>query len=444
MGNFCKKIGFISLGCDKNRVDTEKIITVLSKHPEFTFVSDQKQAEIIIINTCAFIEKAREEGRNVIKKISKLKKTGHLERLIVVGCYPVLEGKNFIKLFPEVDKVIFPSDYGRVDDIIFEMFGVESRKREILNITRRLTTPLHYAYLKIAEGCNNHCSYCLIPKIRGNYKSFKIEDLVREANMLVEKGVRELILVAQDTTYFGKDTNGKEKLSMLLHKLSKIKKLVWIRLLYCYPSEVDDDLISEIKDNPKVLRYIDIPLQHVSNHILRSMNRKYTKKDIIDLIEKLRSSMPDIKIRTTFMVGFPGETARDIKELCKFLIEYRLDNVGFFKYSREKGTPSYDYPKQVSEKEKDKRLKLVQSVQEKVAEKNGKSLIKKYFKVIVDSYDRDHKFYIGRSYFMAPSIDFEILFSSIPILRPGSFVDVEITDFSKGYFIGKVEKRTTY
>jgi len=441
--NFHKKIGFISLGCDKNRVDLEKMISILSAYSQFEFVGDKNQAEIIIVNTCAFLKTARDEAEKVILEMSKLKDSGSLQKLVVTGCLGILEEDKLQGRIPEIDAVILPKDYNKIDDIIFGLFH-EKFFRTDYDGARKLTTPQHFAYLKIADGCNNRCAYCKIPFIRGNYKSVPMIELVSEAKLLCEKGVKEIILVAQDVTRYGFETNGQENLVKLLKELEKIKKLSWIRLLYCYPDLVSDELIKEIKDSSKVLNYIDIPFQHVSDSVLKKMNRRETKKDIIALITKLRKEMSDIKIRSTFMVGFPGETEEDFKELCDFLKEYKLDNVGFFKYSREEGTASFDMKGQLSEKVLDKRLKIVQDLQEKIASKNNLSLVGQTFKVLCESYDRKHNFYVGRSYFCAPDIDFEILFSSTRQLSFGSFVDVEIVDYDKGYFIGKAEKFATY
>lgn len=438
MGDFIKKIGFVSLGCDKNRVDTEKIISLLSAYKEFSFTGVKQEANIIIINTCAFIKMARDEAYDVINEMSILKKKGCLEKLVVIGCLPMVDN-NIQVVSKAVDLVVLPKDYEQIDKLIFALFNKKPTKRQEISV-RRLTTPLHYAYLKIADGCNNRCAFCKIPFIRGNYNSFLIKDLVDEASRLVDFGVREVILVAQDVTRFGKDNN--QSLIDLLRALSKIKKLAWIRLLYCYPDMVSDDLIEEIASNPKVLHYIDIPLQHISNHVLAGMKRRSTKRDIVELINKLRKKIPDIKIRSTFMVGFPNETKKDFKELCNFLKVFKLDNVGFFKYSREEGTASFDYENQIDESVKDERLEKIEKIQQNIIEKKNKKLIGSTFKVICDK--KEGKYYVGRSYFSAPDIDYQILFSSNLPLRSGNFVDVNIVDFKDGYFVGKVEKHTTY
>lgn len=435
---FSKKIGFISLGCDKNRVDTENMITILSCYPQFSFVSSPEEADIIIINTCAFLTSARQEAEDTIKEMGELKNK-NLQKLIVTGCLPLLEGENITKKYAFVDKVLTPKDYSDIAKIIFNLYNQKYNSLPKQKVARWLTTPMHYAYIKIADGCNNRCAFCKIPFIRGAYKSVPMEEIISEAELLCERGVREIILVAQDITRYGMDLYKDYKLSELLQKLSKIKKLSWIRLLYCYPDRIDEKLIQEIKTNHKVVKYIDIPLQHISDNMLTSMKRHSTQEEIKKLISTLRNEIPNIKIRTTFMVGFPEETKKDFNELCNFLKEYKLDNVGFFKYSREDGTLSYNLENQIPEKVKDKRLKQVQKIQENIANNLNKNYIGKVFKVIIDSYDSKTKLFTGRPYFSAPDIDFEILFTSFSHLtKVGSFADVQILDYKQGYFIGEV------
>lgn len=435
---FNKKIGFVSLGCDKNRVDTENMITILSRFPQFSFVASPDEADVIIINTCAFLGSAREEAEETIREMGNLKNK-NLQKLIVTGCLPLLDSESVTKKFSFVDKVLVPKDYNDIAKVVFSLFNKKISKLKDEKITRWLTTPLHYAYIKVADGCNNRCAFCKIPFIRGNYKSIPMEEIIKEAELLCERGVKEIILVAQDITRYGMDLYKDYKLCELLQKLSKIKKLSWIRLLYCYPDKIDDNLIREIKTNHKVLKYIDIPMQHISDNVLVGMKRHSNENDIKELIKKLRHEIPDIKIRTTFMVGFPNETKKDFNKLCEFLKEYKLDNVGFFKYSREEGTLSYNLENQIPEKVKDKRLKQVEKIQEKIAENNNKKYIGEVLKVIIDSYDSESKIFTGRPYFSAPDIDFQILFSSFSHLtKVGAFADVEILDYKQGYFIGEV------
>ncbi len=437
--SFKKKIGFISLGCDKNRVDTENIITKLSRK-EFEIVGNAEDANIIIINTCAFLGSAREEAIQTIQEMSKYKNCGNLEKLIVVGCLPLLLKDKLLEEHKEIDCFVLPEDYERIDEIIFNLYNQKYEAIKSEKNSRRLTTPLHYAYVKIADGCNNRCAFCKIPFIRGNYKSRKIDDILEEVELLVANGVKEIILVAQDVTRFGLEN--KESLVMLLKELARIKKLVWIRLLYCYPDLITDELIEEIANNPKVVHYLDIPLQHVSNHVLVNMKRRSRKRDIVELINKLRRKIPDIKIRTTFMVGFPNETKRDFKELCGFLKIFKLDNVGFFKFSREEGTLAYDMEGQIEESVKDKRLEIVQMLQEKIISKKNRKLKGHILKVIID--DKVDDVYIARPYFSAPDVDFYVEFESKLDLKPGNFVDVLITNFKDGIFLAKNEKNSTY
>ena len=433
---FFKKVGFVSLGCDKNRVDTEHIISTLARHSQFVFVGNSEEANIIIVNTCSFLKVAREEAGSVIKQMAKLKAKGNLEKLIVVGCLPLLSKEEVLKKFKLVDAVFVPEDYDQIDKHIFELYGEKFIKPDKELDCRMLTTPTHTAYLKVADGCNNRCAYCKIPFIRGYYKSVPIDEVVREAEALCEKGVKELVLVAQDLTRYGCDI--KTNLVELIKRLSKIKKLSWIRLMYCYPEKITDELIAEIRDNPKVVKYIDMPLQHIADNVLSLMKRRGDKKYILKLIKKLRRQIPNIKIRSTFMVGFPGERDKDFKELCKFLKVYKLDNVGFFKYSREDGTASYEYQNQIEESIKDYRLEIVQDIQEKVVAKKNSKLSGKTLKVLVDSYNPKYKFFIGRGYFSAPEVDFEIWFKSYKQISIGSFVDVTISKFADGCFIGEV------
>lgn len=438
------KVGFVSLGCDKNRVDTERVVSILSCYDEFEFSPNAEECDIIFINTCAFLKASRDEAEGIIEEMSGYKKRGSLKLLVVMGCLPMLNTEDMIERFPMVDKAMLADEYDKVDKIVFELLGKKLPKGRRDSDFRSKTTTGHFAYLKIADGCSNRCAFCKIPYIRGNYKSVKMEKIVSEAEYLCENGAKEVILVAQDVTRFGCEKNGKENLPLLLKKLSKIKKLSWIRLLYCYPEKITDELIEVIKTNPKVLHYVDMPLQHISNNVLRAMNRQSTRESIVGLITKLRHEIPDIAIRSTFMVGFPGETEEDVKELVKFLKKAKLDNVGFFKYSREEGTPAYSMEHQISEKEKDRRLEIVQKTQQAVATKVNKSRVGKTYKVLIDRFDEKLGCYVGRGYFSAPDVDFEIYFSSFKRHKIGSFADVKIIKYVDEIFVGEVERTTTY
>lgn len=438
------KVGFVSLGCDKNRVDTERVVSILSCYDEFEFSPNAEDCDVIFINTCAFLKASRDEAEGIIEEMSGYKKRGSLKLLIVMGCLPMLNPEDMIKRFPMVDKAMVADEYDKVDKIVFDLLGKKLPKGKRDSDFRSKTTTGHFAYLKIADGCSNRCAFCKIPYIRGNYKSEQMDKIISEAEYLCENGAKELILVAQDVTRFGCETNGKENLPLLLKNLSKIKKLSWIRLLYCYPEKITDELIEVIKTNPKVLHYVDMPLQHISNNVLRAMNRQSTRESIVELISKLRREIPDIAIRSTFMVGFPGETEDDIRELVKFLKKAKLDNVGFFKYSREEGTPAYSMAGQIAEEEKDRRLEIVQKTQQAVATKVNKSRVGKTYKVLVDRFDEKVGCYVGRGYFSAPDVDFEIYFSSFKRHKIGSFADVKITKYVDEVFVGEVEKTTTY
>lgn len=433
---FVRKIGFVSLGCDKNRVDTENIMTNLVNNG-FEIVGNPAEAHVIIINTCAFLLKAREEAAITILEMAQYK-LDNLEKIIVIGCLPMSED-GLETDFPEVDAFVKAEDYDKIPEIIFNLYNHKPNKVEEIVKARLLTTPKHVAYLKISDGCDNFCTYCKIPYIRGRYKSTPIEKLVEEATLLAEKGVKELILVAQDVTRYGIDLYHDIRLVDLLQALSKINGIEWIRLHYCYPELIDDKLIKEIKNNKKIVKYLDIPMQHASSKVLRAMNRKSDENTLSKLIYKLRKEIPSIIIRSTFMVGFPGETKEDFKILCDFLKEFQLDNVGFFAYSREEGTVSCGMKKQVWGITKHRRLKKVQKIQSSIAYNLNKANIDKTFKVICDGYDVRNNIYIGRSYMSSPDVDFYIYFHSTDPVAQGDFVDVKIIDISKDYLLGVKE-----
>ena len=431
-----KKIGFVSLGCDKNRVDTEEIISNLVEYG-FNIVADKNEADIIIINTCSFLLAAREEAVSNILEMAQLKNNS-LEKLIVAGCLPLIDDGTMKESLPEVDSFIVPKDYSEIVNIIYNLYGINKPKKpKIKNKARVLTTPSHYAYLKIADGCNNFCTFCKIPYIRGRYKSTPINKLMADAEALVSNGVKELILVAQDLTRYGSDLKEKVNLVILLRKLSTIKNLKRIRLLYCYPEMINDELIEEIKNNNKIVKYLDIPMQHINSRILKHMGRKSDETTIKNLINKLRKEIPDIIIRSTFMVGFPSETGAEFKQLCKFLTDYKLDNVGFFAYSREDGTRSFNYRFQKSSFIKKLRLNKIKKVQQKVVRVNMDKYIDKSFEVICDGFDEEQGKYYGRAYFSCPDIDYLIFFDGKDI-KTGEILNIKITGFYDNYFIGEL------
>lgn len=424
-----KKIGFVSLGCDKNRVDLEKMIFNI-KNAGFQIVNNPSEANIIIINTCSFLENSRLESIENILEMSSFK-NANLEKLIVTGCLNELNYPDLNTSLPEVDSFVNIKDNDKIVEIIFSLFDYKY-KFDFLD-GRILTTPNHYAYIKIAEGCNNFCSYCLIPYIRGRYKSRDIEDIISEARTLAKSGVKELILVAQDVTKYGTDLYGEKRLTELLRKLSEIEDIKWIRLLYCYPEEIDDNLISEIKNNEKVVKYLDIPLQHISNKILKDMNRKSTKEKIYELFNKLQTTIPNIVLRTTFILGFPNEDENDFNEIIKFIKKFKLDNVGFFKYSREEGTRSFNFENQIDENTKEERLQIVSQIQFDIQKAIHESYIEKTFEVIVDeSYDG---YSIARFYGQCPQIDSFIIINEK--LEAGKFYKIKITQINDYDLIGE-------
>lgn len=374
-----KKFGMIALGCDKNRVEAEKMLGMVRDFG-MEIVNKCEEADIVVVNTCAFLNVARLEAINEIAILCELKRAGKLEKIIVTGCFTKYKDSLNDELSSFVDAFVPIIDGPNIIEVISELYGVESGYH--YKNLRLLTTPKHIAYLKIADGCNNQCAYCTIPKIRGPYRSVPMEDLVQEARYLAEQGVKELIIVAQDVTRYGKDLYNQNKLIELLRQLEKVDGIQWIRLHYCYPEMVTDELIDYIAKSKKVCKYIDVPLQHISDKILKSMFRRNTKQSTYELIQKLQDK--NIAIRSTFIVGFPGEGKAEFKELCKFLKDAKLDYVGFFDYSNEEGTRSFEYPDQVPAKIKEKRLKKVQKIQTKILKSKQKALIGQTIPVIVD------------------------------------------------------------
>ncbi|MBE5757346.1 MAG: 30S ribosomal protein S12 methylthiotransferase RimO [Clostridiales bacterium] len=417
-----KKVGFISLGCDKNRVDLEKIIFNI-KSFGFQIVNDCTKANIIIINTCSFLESSRMEAIENILEMSELKNSANLEKLIVTGCLNELGYSDLKDSLEEVDSFVRISDNDNIIDIIANLYGIDLHYHSTNG--RILTTPNHVAYLKISDGCNNFCSYCLIPYIRGRFKSRTIEELVEESKILASQGVKELTLVAQDVTKYGVDLYNKKMLVELLQQLSKINGIEWIRLLYCYPEEIDDNLILEIKNNPKILKYLDIPLQHVSDKILKSMNRRSNYLSICNLFDKLRNEIPNIVIRTTFILGFPDENNDDFNKIIEFIKKYKLDNVGFFKYSREEGTRSYDFENQISDDVKDERLNEISQIQYEIQNNILQRRVGDVYSVIIDEIDDNYS--IGRFYGQAPQIDGLIFIDEV--LKIGEIYNIKITDY---------------
>ena len=421
-----KKIGVISLGCDKNRVDTEKMLAFIRQR--HTLVNEIENAQIIIINTCAFLESARKEAIDEILSAIQYKQDGNCEKVIVTGCLPQkFVGELFSEL-AEVDAFLGVSDYAEILDVIDKIYFGE--RINSVGIPRsecgkeRVLTTSNYAYLKIADGCSNHCTYCLIPKIRGAFRSVPIQDLIDEASSL--GNLNELVLVAQDVVKYGQDLTPKTSLVELIRRLSVLQNVKGIRLLYCYPENITDELIHELKTNAKLIRYIDMPLQHADDKILKLMNRKGTCDGYLGLIEKLKREVPGIAIRSTFITGFPGETEENFNNLVEFIKKARLFNAGFFAYSKEQDTPAYKLSGHLPKSIKTKRQKKLYSTQKAVVKDILKSFIGKSFKVVAEGFDYNELCYYGRTYFNAPEIDGKVYFFSDDEVINGEYYNVKI------------------
>lgn len=429
-----KKISAISLGCDKNRVDLEKMLFSL-KNFGFEIVDDLSQANIIIVNTCAFIQSAVDEAiQNILLALEQ--KNSSCEKVIVTGCLYSRYGEELKNSLPEVDAFVNIKSNEQIVDIIAGLYDIKANY--IYKNGRLLTNYSHYAYLKIADGCNNGCAYCTIPRIRGRYISEPIDNLVKEAKMLASQGVKELILVAQDITRYGEDLYNESKLVSLIRELSKIKEIEWIRLHYCYPEKVTNELLDEIKLNPKVCKYLDIPLQHIDDQILRDMNRKSSEQQVRDLIKNIKDNYPEITIRSTFIVGFPGETRKQFNKLVEFLKTAKLNNVGFFPFYKEEKTKAYFMKKQVPNFIKKLRLKKVQKVQERIANELNFALVDSDCEVIIDYFDYENGYYVGRTKSNSPNVDFYILFDNVNKIMLGNIYIAKITSYINGVFRGEI------
>ena len=421
------KVGVVSLGCDKNRVDTEKMLALLPKN--CSIVTDVSLADIIIINTCAFLQASRSEAIEEILMAINVKKERPSVKIIVTGCLPQKFIDDIYTELPEVDAFMGVSDYDKIGKVINQILSGE-RVRFIGQpcgepTTKRVLTTNGYAYLKIADGCSNHCTYCLIPYIRGKYRSVKMDELITEAKNL--GNLNELILVAQDTTAYGRDLNDGSSLTLLIQKLSELKNVNAIRLLYCYPENIDDSLIDQLKNNPKLIKYLDIPLQHADDGVLKLMNRKGSYQSYLDLVTKLKREVPSIALRSTFITGFPQESEDAFNRLVEFIKKAQLFNAGFFAYSREEGTPAYKLSGQIPQSVKTKRVKKLYKTQLAVAKSIGKSLVGKTFFVVAEGFDNDRLTYFGRAYFNAPDVDGKIYFFSQKQVTYGKTYQVKIT-----------------
>ena len=434
------KIGMISLGCPKNQVDGEMILKKLSENG-FDIVQKIEDADAMIVNTCGFIEDAKKEAIEAILEVAEYKNAGFISAIIVTGCLAERYQDEIIKEMPEVDAIV---GIGANSDIVKicqkALCGIKTsiypdKCYLPLDDERTVSTPPHWAYLKLSDGCDNKCSYCAIPGIRGGYRERSIESILKEANALVENGVKELILIAQDTTKYGISLYGEYRLAFLLKELAKMDKLEWIRLFYCYPDKVTDELIDVIANEKKVCSYIDMPLQHCNEEILKAMNRSGSYASLKALIHKMKERIPDLSLRTTFMVGFPGETDAQFEELCEFVKEMKFDKMGCFKYSPEEDTPAFDFPDQIDEAVKERRADVIMDIQYSVTENANKAKIGRVYKAVVDYKDGDN--YIGRSYLDSPEIDSGIIIHSDKEIAVGSFINVKITDYNGYDLIGE-------
>ncbi len=434
-----KVFGLISLGCDKNRIDAEKLLAAISSRG-FKITDDINKAQVLIINTCAFLNEARKEAIDTILEYSSYK-SENLEKIVVTGCLPQKYISEIFDELIEADVFLGTEDYGGFFKALEKSYegkrvnfvGLGENKDSAL---RFITTPAHYAYLKIADGCNNRCTYCLIPKIRGQYKSFPMEMLLKEAEELGD--IAELIVVAQDITRYGIDLYGQKKISEFLQNVTKLVNINSVRLLYCYPDMIDDELIAEIRDNTKIVKYIDIPLQHSEDGVLKLMNRPQGREKYLALIKKLRDNIPDIAIRSTFIAGFPTETEEQFEGLKSFLKEARLDNCGFFAYSREPDTAAYRLKGQISSSVKRARVKTLYQVQKQISAVKLKSNIGKTIKVLCDGIDYDKNSFIGRAYFQAPDIDGKVYFNAYSAVQ-GEYYDVLIEESDSYDLYGRTE-----
>lgn len=442
-----KYVGIISLGCDKNRVDTEHMLTYLSEGG-YRFTSDPSKANILIINTCGFIANARQESMDTILEMAEYKKLGTCEKLVVTGCMPQKWLGEMRKELPEVDVFMGTNDYQNIVQILDKAYATNKRviqtsedAKESFVKNRIVTTPKHYAYLKIADGCDNFCTFCTIPYIRGRFRSRDMKELYEEAKNLTNNGATELILVAQDVTKYGSDLSEdkKPKLVELIRELSKIKKLKRIRLLYCYPELISDELLQEMMDNPKLCNYLDIPFQHVSDGVLKRMNRKIDKAGTIALLEKIKNLPQFVAVRTTFMIGFPGETDEDFEELYNFIKEYPMLHVGFFAYSKEEGTPAGGFPNQVPEKVKQKRLVKLVKLQRKITKQINKEFVGKTVEVCYEGIDYKKEKFFGRTEYQSPEIDSLVYFKSKEKLELGNYYKVKINKAKEYDILGEKE-----
>nr|WP_288743439.1 30S ribosomal protein S12 methylthiotransferase RimO [uncultured Mediterraneibacter sp.] len=427
------KILFISLGCDKNLVDTEVMLGMLASRG-YEMTNDEQEADIIVINTCCFIHDAKEESIQNILEMAEYKKNGSAKALIVTGCMAERYRQEILDEIPEVDEVLGTTAYDRILDAVdvalagqHEVMTADLDALPLPETKRLVTTGGHFAYLKIAEGCDKHCTYCIIPKIRGNFRSVPMERLLKEAQDLAEQGVKELILVAQETTLYGKDLYGEKSLPKLLRELCKISGIRWIRILYCYPEEITDELIQVMKEEPKICHYLDLPIQHANDTILKRMGRRTSKQELIDIVQKLRKEIPDICLRTTLITGFPGETQEQHEEVMEFIDTLEFDRLGAFTYSPEEDTPAATFEDQIDEEVKEDRQADIMELQQEIAFDKAEDMIGREVLVMIEGKVADENAYVGRTYRDAPNVDGLIFINTDVELISGDFAKVKVT-----------------
>ena len=435
---------FISLGCDKNLADSETMLGMLASRG-YQIVDEEEKADVIIVNTCCFIHDAMEESIETILQMAEYKKSGSLKALIVTGCMAERYREEITKEIPEVDAVLGTASYGHILDAVDEALKGHSYLMmepldtlPLIETHRLVTTGGHYAYLKIAEGCDKHCTYCIIPKLRGNFRSVPMDHLIKEAEQLAADGVKELILVAQETTLYGKDLYGEKKLPELLHKLCQISGIRWIRILYCYPEEITEELIQTMKEEPKICHYLDLPIQHASDGILKRMGRRTSKEELVHIISRLREEIPDITLRTTLITGFPGETQEQHEELMDFVDEMEFDRLGVFTYSPEEGTPAASMPDQIEESIKEDRRAELMELQQEIAFEQAENMIGKEVLVMIEGKVADENAYVGRTYKEAPNVDGLIFVNTDAELMSGDFAKVKVTGACEYDLIGEL------
>lgn len=435
---------FISLGCDKNLVDSEVMLALLNEKG-YVMTDDETEADIIIINTCCFINDAKEESVQTILEMAEYKKAGSCKALIVTGCLAQRYQQEIVEEIPEVDAVLGTTTYEEIVKAVDEALAGK-HLLEFHDVDagpaggrrRLLTTGGHYAHLKIAEGCDKHCTYCIIPKVRGRYRSVPMEQLVAEAEDLAAQGVKELILVAQETTLYGVDLYGEKSLHRLLRELCRIRGIRWIRILYCYPEEIYEDLIRTIREEPKICHYLDLPIQHASDHVLRRMGRRTTKKDLTEIIGHLREEIPDIVLRTTLICGFPGETQEDHEELMQFVDEMEFDRLGVFTYSQEEDTPAAGMEDQIPEEVKENRREELMELQQEIAFDKNESMAGRKLLAMVEGKVADENAYVARTYMDAPGIDGYLFINTEETLVTGDFARVKVTGALEYDLIGEI------